>query len=345
MSIHDEATWGVDPAGLAAWLVATGEAVREPITLSRIGQGQSNLILRVHDAAGHVWVLRRPPFGELLATAHDVVREHRVMEALQGSVGSVPPIVGLIQDPAVCSAPCLAMQFVEGNVVEDEAAAEAMSVGARRTLGYGLVELLVQLHDVDPERVGLEGLASRRAYAERQLHTWANQWERSRPSGPHSLDDLTNRLRRAVPHHEERRVVHGDLHLRNVICSPTGAVRATLDWELSTLGDPLADLGTLLAYWPQAGDRPTKIFSASTFDGFPRRDELVEAYAVKSGRDVTNVGFWHVLGLWKVAIIVQGVLRRVENQPKNRAEGAPEGQEDVDAIAMRAVDAATEVGL
>jgi aminoglycoside phosphotransferase (APT) family kinase protein len=336
---------GVDPEALAHWLRAAGETVTPPLTLQRVGKGQSNLVLIARDDAGARWVVRRPPLGVLLETAHDIPREHRILAALQGTPVPVPHVVGLVGDPAVCSAPCLVMQHVDGRVVDEEATAEALAVEARQRMSEGLVDTLVALHAVEPDATGLGDLAVDAPYAARQLRRWSRQWEASKPAGPHPLDHLTPRLQRAVPGAEARRIVHGDLHPKNVIIGPDGSIRAALDWELCTLGDPLADLGTLLAYWPEPGDPPTLVFGATRLEGFLTRDELVARYRERSGRAVEDIAFWHVLGLWKLAIIAQGVFRRTQDEPLNRADGAPGSQGDVDLIGAQALALADRLGL
>jgi aminoglycoside phosphotransferase (APT) family kinase protein len=330
--------WAVQPEGLARWLREAGEPVVPPVRLSRVGRGQSNLVLRVEDRDGRgAWVVRRPPVGELLESAHDVVREYRIMRALQGTGVPIPRLVGLIEDPSVSDAPCSVMSYVEGVVVEDEAAARALTPSARHTLGLGLVDALARIHAVPVAQVGLGELASDRPYSERQLRRWTRQWRASGPDVGGGFDALTARLERSRPGAESRVLVHGDLHLRNAIATSTGHVNAIVDWELSTLGDPLADLGTLLAYWPQAGDRPTTIAATSAAAGFPTRAELVENYRRRTGRETAYIGFWHVLALWKIAVIAQGIRRRTR--------GARIGRADVRAIVDRATDVADREGI
>lgn len=338
--------WEVDPDALARWLGNQGEQVAPPVRLSQVGRGQSNLVLRVEDRDGHgSWVVRRPPLGELLESAHDVVREYRIMRALQGTDVPVPRLVGLVEDLSVCGAPCLVMAYVEGIVVEDEPAASALTPTARHALGLGLVDALARIHAVPIEQVGLADLAADRPYSERQLRRWTRQWHASHPDVGGTFDELTARLERARPSSESRVLVHGDLHLRNAIATSTGRINSVVDWELSTLGDPLADLGTLLGYWPQAGDRPTTIAATSYLAGFPTRDELLAEYRERTGRDVSGIGFWHVLAVWKIAVIAQGIRQRTGGDAGGRATDVPTGRADVQAIVELAFDIADSVGI
>ena len=308
---------GIDTEAMTEWLAERVE-VEQPLTYERVGLGQSNLTYLATDARGRRLVLRRPPMGEILASAHDVAREHRILSALQDTQVPLPVVHGLCEDPAVADRPVLVVSFVDGLVLDDRADAERLSPAARHAVGLSLTETLARIHAVDLEEVGLDDLASRKPYAARQLRRWAGQWELSRTRELGELDRLTTRLHGLEPAPGEVALVHGDSHLRNIIIDPDDAqVRAILDWELATLGDPLADLGTLLAYWPQEGDLPTMRFDASTVPGFATRTELVEHYAEVSGRDVSDLPFWHSLGLWKLAIILEGVRRRQLDDPRN----------------------------
>jgi aminoglycoside phosphotransferase (APT) family kinase protein len=316
--VGQEVTEGLREDALTGWLVGLGVGLQAPLTYERVGLGQSNLTYLVTDAKGERLVLRRPPLGELLASAHDVAREHRILSALQGTDVPLPRVLGLCEDPSVTDVPVLAVSHVEGTVVDERPDAEALAPAARHAIGLALVDTLGRIHGVDLTAVGLDDLASHKPYAARQLKRWSGQWELSRTRELPALEQLTERLRALEPEPGEVVLVHGDSHLRNVIVDPDDAsVRAILDWELCTLGDPLADLGTVLAYWPQPGDPPTMRFDASMVEGFATREELVERYVAATGRDVTHVPFWHGLGLWKLAIILEGVRRRQLDDPRN----------------------------
>lgn len=327
---------GFAPESVRAWMREIGVPVHDELKFRRIGHGKSNLTLEVTDGAAGRWVLRRPPLGELLASAHDVAREARILSALGTSAVPVPAVLGVCEDPRVSPAPLVLMEHVDGVVVDRMSGAEELDLDARRTLSDSLVETLAAIHGVDLEATGLAGLAKHGQYAERQLRRWSAQWDGARTRELPALDALTEILRQSVPTQTETSLVHGDFHLRNVMTVPGGGrVRAVLDWELATLGDPLADLGSFLAYWPEQDDPETGLFPASTLPGFRSRDELVAAYLGATGRDGSSVAFWHVLGLWKVAIIVEGVLRRSLNDPRN-ADGEALAPEMVDRLVDRA---------
>lgn len=318
MSAGSDVTEGLNLEAMTAWIEGLRIGMQAPLTFDRAGQGQSNLTYVVTDVKGARLILRRPPMGQLLASAHDVAREHRILSALQETDVPLPVVHGLCEDPQVTDVPVLAVSFVEGAVLDERSDAEALPPEARHHVGMSLVETLTRLHRVDLGQVGLSDLASHKPYGARQLRRWSRQWDLTRTRDLPQLDDLTQRLAELDPGSGELALVHGDSHLRNVIIDPDEAsVRAILDWELCTLGDPLADLGTLLAYWPQPGDPPTMLFDASTVPGFANRAELVEYYAKLTGRDVSAVPFWHGLGLWKVAIILEGVRRRQLDDPRN----------------------------
>ncbi len=258
---------GLDPQAMSTWLEGLGIGVEPPVTFARVGLGQSNLTYLATDAKGERLVLRRPPLGELLASAHDVAREHRILSALQGGDVPLPVVHGLCEDPAVTDVPVLVVSFVEGAVLDDRADAEELTPQARHRVGFSLVETLGHIHAVDLEEVGLSDLASHKPYGARQLRRWSRQWDLSKTRELPELERLTERLTALDPGPGEITLVHGDSHLRNVIIDPQEAgVRAILDWELCTLGDPLADLGTLLAYWPQQQRRPGGVAGGRMLD-------------------------------------------------------------------------------
>ncbi|AWB90951.1 phosphotransferase family protein [Aeromicrobium chenweiae] len=334
---------GVEDVGVTEVFVDLDIEHTEPLRYERVGKGQSNLTFAVTDGDGRQWILRRPPLGALLHSAHDVGREARILNALGPTAVPSPHVLGLRTS---LEPPVLVMGHVDGLVIDDMEAAAATSASVRRRVGGDMARTLAAIHAVDLEQAGLASLASHGSYAQRQLRRWSAQWEQSRIGELREVDMLTARLRAAAPAREELTLVHGDFHIRNVILSPEdGAVRAVLDWELSTLGDPIADLGTLLAYWPQPGDRDTPIFQAPALPGFVSRRDMVDRYVAESGRDTSALGFWHSLGLWKLAIITQGVLRRTVDEPRNRARGAPQLEGSVKSIIQRAHDVADEVGI
>ncbi|MET0819688.1 MAG: phosphotransferase family protein, partial [Aeromicrobium sp.] len=236
----------VDLDVLGALLRADGVEAIAPFSAVRVGRGQSNLTYLVEDSAGSRWIVRRPPRGHLLDSAHDVLREHRILSALQGTGVPVPAVVAHYVDAALAETPVVVMEHVDGLVVDRPEVAEATDRALRAAMGPALATTLATIHQVDIDAVGLSDLASHAPYAARQLKRWSRQWEASRTRELPALDRLTDLLRSTMPEQHELTLVHGDFHVRNVIADPaTGALRAVLDWELSTLGDPLADIGSL----------------------------------------------------------------------------------------------------
>ncbi|AGP29977.1 phosphotransferase family protein [Corynebacterium terpenotabidum] len=313
------------------------------VSLTRIGAGQSNLTYLATDDRGTSVVVRRPPLGHLATSAHDVLREGRIMAALADTDVPVPRIFGTTVFDDV---PVIAMSVIPGTSLNSREAASRLSPEARRAAADGLVDAMVAVHAVDLDATGLTTLASHEPYAPRQLRRWAGQWEHTKTRDLPALDALTSRLQSAVPEQAETVLVHGDLHLGNIIVSEsTGQVQAVVDWELTTLGDPLADIGSLLAYWPTPSGPNLPGFDAALADGFPGPDELAARYLAATGRSRAALDFWHVLGLWKVAIIVEGVVRRVLDMPENAAVAGTPGPEVVDVLIAKATRVADAAGL
>ncbi|MEO9221240.1 MAG: phosphotransferase family protein, partial [Mycobacteriaceae bacterium] len=224
--------------------------------------------------------------------------------------------------------------------------AESLTPERRRAIGLSLPRTLVTIHAVDLAATGLVDLASHKPYALRQLKRWGGQWEQSKTRELPELDDLTRRLVAAAPEQRELTLVHGDFHLRNVITShETGEVIAALDWELCTLGDPLADIGSMLAYWAEAGETTGGDFSATTLPGFPDRAEVARTYLDETGRDPAVLQYWHALGLWKVSVIAEGVMRRARDEPQNKAESGTPTEERIDALVAKATEIADAAGI
>src|ERR1700757_310217 len=329
---------GVEHAALTAWLSGLESDVTPPVTARRLGVGQSNLTYMLSDADGHRWVLRRPPMGHLLASAHDVLREARILSALAATDVPAPLIYGVAQAGDVGDQPLVLMEFVDGVVISDVAASQTLPARARYSAGISLSETLGRLHAVDLGAVNLTDLASHSPHAQRQLKRWSGQWERSKTRELADLDLLTDRLTAAAPPPRELTLVHGDLHLRNIVVSAfDGEILAALDWELATLGDPIADLGTTLAYWPENDETVLPEFRALLLPGYPRRADLVERYCLRTGRDLADaeLAFWHALAIWKIAIIAEGILRRAQHDSRNRAtSGIPVQQTVTDLVAF-----------
>ena len=309
-----EATPGIEPGAVTAWLAAHVGLV-PPLRFFRIPGGRSNLTYTVTDAAGRRVVVRRPPLGNVLATAHDVAREFRIISALGPTHVPVAPSLALCRDPDVTGAPFYVMDYVDGAVLHDLATVEtAFGVAERGVLATDLVDVLARLHTVDSDEVGLGDLGRKEGYVARQLKRWAAQWEQSRTRDLPEIDRVHDRLARHIPAQGPAAVVHGDFRLGNCISARLdGAPRiaAVLDWELCTLGDPLADVGYMLGFWVQPDDtEPVREDEPSQAHGFPPRDTLLARYAEQSGRDVSEIDFYIAFAWWKVAVIVEGVYAR-----------------------------------
>jgi len=308
----DEATDGIAQKPLEEWFGANVSGVDFPLSFERIAGGHSNLTYRVTDAAGQKWALRRPPLGKRLGSAHDMAREHKVVSALGATEVPVAPVVGLCEDESVNDAPFYVMEFVEGPILRGLAEAEIFpDEGDRRAIGERVADTLVQIHAVDPDAVGLGDLGKKEDYVARQLHRWHGQWEKSKTRELEPVDRVHEALAARIPDQGPATIVHGDYRLDNMILTDSGEVAAVVDWELCTLGDPLADVGLLMAYWPKRGDDVVALgMPANLAPGFPTQAELAGRYAERSGRDLSNLGFYVALGYWKLAIILEGVYAR-----------------------------------
>jgi aminoglycoside phosphotransferase (APT) family kinase protein len=306
---------GIDRAGVEAWFEANVEGAETPLAFERISGGHSNLTYRVTDAGGRRWALRRPPLGKRLGSAHDMAREHKVVAALGPTPVPVAPVVGLCEDEAVNGAPFYVMEFVEGPILRGLAEAEAFPGAAdRRAIGERVADTLVAIHAVDPDSAGLGDLGRKEDYVARQLRRWQGQWEKSKTRELPAIDAVHERLAARIPAQGPATIVHGDYRLDNMILTPAGEVAAVVDWELCTLGDPLADVGLLMVYWPERGEEGEEPIAlgqpANLAPGFPTRAELRERYAERSGRDLAQLDFFVALGYWKLAIILEGVYAR-----------------------------------
>jgi aminoglycoside phosphotransferase (APT) family kinase protein len=311
----DEATGtpdGIDGPRVEAWFAENVPGAKPPLGFERIAGGHSNLTYRATDAGGGQWALRRPPLGKRLGSAHDMSREHRVVSALAATPVPVAPVVGLCEDESVNDAPFYVMEFVEGPVLRGLAEAETFPDHAdRQAIAERVVDTLVDIHAVDPDAAGLGELGRKEDYVARQLHRWQGQWEKSKTRELALIDEVHERLAAAIPEQGPATIVHGDYRLDNMILTPEGEVAAVVDWELCTLGDPLADVGLLMVYWPKNGEEATSLGQpANLAPGFPDRDALRRRYEERSGRDLSRLDFYVALGYWKLAIILEGVYAR-----------------------------------
>ncbi len=320
---------GLDVANIEAWYRANIPGSAGPLHFDRLAGGHSNLTYRVTDANGAVSVLRRPPTGELLPSAHDMFREYRIITALAPTPVPVAPSLGFCDDLSVTGGRFYVMGFVEGRVLHETTDVEEfLPLATRRRTGESLVEVAAALHQVDVDAVGLGDLGKREDYVGRQLARWYRQYQASRGATP-LIDSLHDELVTLLPAQQRAAVVHGDYRMGNTITHPDGTVAAVLDWEISTLGDPLADLGYLLAMWPEEGETfATTATSPSSLPGFPTRAEMLARYATHSDLDLSDIDVYVAFSYWKVACINQGVW--------DRYDAGQKASDGVDVPAIRA---------
>ncbi len=303
---------GIDQNGIESWFALKIPSASPPLAFERIAGGHSNLTYRLSDSGGNHWALRRPPLGKRLGSAHDMAREFKVVSALGPTDVPVATVVGLCEDDSVNGAPFYVMDFVQGPVLRGltEAAALTSEV-ERRAIGERVADTLARIHAIDPDAVGLGDLGRKEDYVARQLHRWQGQWEKSKTRELPLIDSLHERLAARIPAQGPATIVHGDYRLDNMILTKDGEVAAVVDWELCTLGDPMADVGMLMAYWPEREQAEVALGQpANLAPGFPTRQELAARYAERSGRDLSDLDFFLALGYWKLAIILEGVYAR-----------------------------------
>ncbi|OON82435.1 phosphotransferase family protein [Streptomyces tsukubensis] len=283
---------------------------RGPLSGRLIEGGRSNLTYAVTDGRAR-WVVRRPPLGHVLATAHDMKREHRVISALHPTPVPVPGTVLLCEDEKVIGAPFYVMEFVPGTPYRT--AAELTALGPERTRNavLGLVDTLVELHAVDPEAAGLGDFGRPDGFLERQLRRWGKQLESSRSRELPGIDELRSALAAGLPDSPAPTVVHGDYRLDNVLIEGADdRISAVLDWEMSTLGDPLTDLGLLAMYSARLEVPDSPVSTTSSAPGHPEPAELIERYAAGSGRDVSSIAWYTAFAWFKLAVILEGIHYR-----------------------------------
>jgi aminoglycoside phosphotransferase (APT) family kinase protein len=312
-----QAVEGIDAERVEGWFAEHLPGAELPLAFSLIAGGRSNLTYLVTDGAGARYALRRPPLSHVLPTAHDMAREFRVISALGPTGFPVPKALGLCEDPAVNGAPFYVMEFVDGHILRDApSAAGALDEAGRARAGRSLAETLAALHAVDVDAVGLGDFAKREGYIERQLRRWYEQFRNSKVEGggvdtAGIVETVHDRLAGDVPEQRGVAIVHGDFRLDNTVLADDGSVRAVLDWEICTLGDPLADVGLLMVYWTEPGDIAALVgVTPTTLPGFPSRAEMRHWYAARSGRDLSHLDFYVAFGYWKLACILQGVYAR-----------------------------------
>jgi aminoglycoside phosphotransferase (APT) family kinase protein len=310
-----QARAGIDVPKVTAWFEDNVPGAVPPLTFTLVAGGRSNLTFEVDDSAAHRYVLRRPPTGHILPTAHDMSREFKIISALGPAGVPVPPALGLCTDEAVNGAPFYVMGFVDGIIARTaEIAQQNLDADSRRKVSLSLIDTLAQIHSVEPAAVGLGDLGRTEGYIARQLKRWfANYRAANESRGGTMLAEVVeihDFLSSRIPEQGPATIVHGDYRLDNCIVSSDGDMLAVLDWELCTLGDPLADVGQLLVYWPEPGERSVLGGSPTTASGFITRDELTKQYTEVSGRDIGRIDFYVAFAYWKLACILEGVYAR-----------------------------------
>lgn len=312
---------GINVDSVTAWLVDNIEGAKAPFEFSLITGGRSNLTFKVDGADGTSLVLRRPPLGAILATAHDMGREHRIISGVAHSSVPVPNALGLCTDEQVNDAPFYVMNHVPGVVLTEpqDVTAHLADPKARQRLSLSAVDVLAQLHQVNPDEVGLGDLGRKEAYLDRQLKRWRNQWEKSKTREVPAVEQSYELLIEAKPDQRYTGIVHGDFRLGNMLIDPAPqsaepTITAVLDWELCTLGDVLADVGYLLNSW-SGPEEPAAVggtVAPTVAGGFANRDQLVAAYGERTGFDVGNLDYYRAFQYWRFCGIIQGVLARYE---------------------------------
>jgi aminoglycoside phosphotransferase (APT) family kinase protein len=313
-----------------------------PLEAETIGEGHSNVTFAIRRRGG-TWVLRRPPRPPLPPSAHDVLREARLLSAVQDAEVRTPRVLATCDDEGVIGAPFYVMELIEGDVLTTDLPPALEGQGAG--IGEELVDALVEIHAVDWRACGLEGYGKPTGYLERQLRRFGGLWEHNRTRELPLLDSVTAWLAEQLPESGEATIVHGDYRLGNTMFAREAPPRlnAIFDWELATIGDPLADVGYLVATWSQAGDPEDALRglgAVTRAPGFPTRDELIARYEERSGRSMSDVRWYMTLALWKSAVFLEGSYKR---RLAGRTEDAffDKLEQGVPAIAERAWQSAT----
>ncbi|MPZ52427.1 MAG: phosphotransferase [Acidimicrobiia bacterium] len=305
-----------DHHAVKSWLEERVHQIQPPLKFSVMAGGKSNLTYRIDDSSGRRWILRRPPLHGVIPSAHDMAREHRIISSLLASGVPVPETIGYEPDESLIGAPFFVMEYVDGHVLRHpDAAMEALSEEARRNVGTSMVRALHALHAVRPNSVGLGDLSRKDQYLARQLRAWGRQLddvEGSLGTRIRLLRKVRDRLADSIPVQQQNSIVHGDYRLDNVIISYGGEVRAVLDWELSTLGDPLADVATLAVYWSDPDDSFFPLPTATVASGFQKREQVVESYMGNSSLDFSRFPYYLAFASWRLGVILEGVLRRYD---------------------------------
>jgi len=337
---------GYDVQAVEAWIGRNLPEPKPPLAWTRLEGGHSNLTYLLEDGQGRKAVIRRPPMGELLPKAHDMGREWALIRALGPTAVPVPRALGFCADTTVTGAHFYVMGFVDGHPLYNAADTRRWVPQSRRArFAHSFIDVLAELHSLDPDEVGLGDLGKKEGYLERQLKTWYRSWtasiEDARFDDPRA-HTLQRYLLDNVPEQGPARIVHGDYGTHNCLVGPQGTVAAVVDWEISTLGDPLADLAYALNQWTEPGDPiPFRAEPATALPGFPGRSELAQRYALRTGRDLSRLDYYVGFNRWKSAAIIHGVYARYMAGKKSSAgidlDGLRQRIENFLALAEQAV--------
>ncbi len=342
----EEAVRGLYAARVSAWLARHLADSTPPFEFALIAAGGSNLTYRVRDAAGRVVALRRPPEAARIATAHDMRREWRILEALGRAGGRVPvpAALALCEDEGVNGAPFYVMGFAEGLILRTREQAQRLDASEKERATAALIATQAALHTLDVDAIGLGDLARQRSgYLERQLARWRKQVEAAQTRALPRMAQVHDRLLRHLPPELARPgLAHGDYRFDNVVLDAERRVAAVLDWELCTLGDPIADFCWSLMYWAEPGDAPTWLDSPPTLaPGFATRREVCERYAKATGFDLAQLPTYQAFSWWKMACLVEGVAARVRQGASGGMRAGP--HEPIQARADRFFERAAEL--
>lgn len=350
---------GLRLAPLAAWMASSGLPIDSsaPLRADLLAGGRSNISYRLVDASGGDWVLRRPPLGHILPSAHDMDREFRVLSGLSGVGFPVPRPIAQCSDEAVIGAPFLLMEYVDGRVIADGQAAAGIEPRDASGICTSLVDTLGELHAIDPAAAGLEALGRPEGYVARQVRRWGQQWELTRTRDLPDIDRLAallaERVEALVP--APVAIVHGDYRVDNTILArEESQVRAVLDWEMSTLGDPAMDIAIMLVYWTEPGDglRAAVPVAQHITDqpGFWRREQIVEHYAARTGNGLVNLDVCTAVACFKLAVIMESILARsLQGQQlgtgADESDAMREATQALAALGLRVLDSGAIEGL